>query len=502
MRYVGAFSLVAGSLMGSALLPECASAQSNPYALDRLFLMPSDKQPVYQVLSFTNETEVANYYGVGSYQAQLASDFFAGYTGNSATMLFTRYPELSARAHLYGADISDLTLAQLQAINGTLTITSQGYNFSGSVNLSGVSSFEAAAAAIQNDLNQTLPTAAVTTGTIAPVSVSFTGSISKLLLTVTAVSSGNIQVGSIISGRGIPPGAQITSQVNGTPGSAGVYGLFVPEGTVSSEAMTETYGVLSVNPASSGTVNDGEQVTGAGVAPLTAIESKLSSSAAGSTWLVNLAQTVAIRESMTMTAAPLSVVYTSVTGQTANRAYFSIQQNGDFNFDSASTTYAGGGAAKALGLTKVSGAFNSSPGQIVTSASAWMNNFVATKSDQFYSFQSAWDPKGATPPREQAALDAWAQSKGGQYTYVENWSANTPPIVDSLEPSAEEQPFAATGAAVPEPSTWAMALLGYSGLGLARHVGGRRRVRPAFEFSRRKASSLRTLIPRANVWIQ
>ena len=62
MRYVGAFSPVAASLIGSTLLGECANAQSNSYALDPLLLMPSDKQPLY------------------------------------------------ARAHAYGANISDMTL--------------------------------------------------------------------------------------------------------------------------------------------------------------------------------------------------------------------------------------------------------------------------------------------------------------------------------------------------------------------------------------------------------
>ena len=120
--------------------------------------------------------------------------------------------------------------------------------------------------------------------------------------------------------------------------------------------MTESYGVLTVGSVSSGTVADGEQVTDASgqVIPDTAIESNLSGSGAGSTWLVNNALTVS-SENMTMTAAPLSVDYTAITGDTANRGYFSIQQNGDFNFDSASLTYATGSAAAALGLTQAAG---------------------------------------------------------------------------------------------------------------------------------------------------
>ena len=57
--------------------------------------------------------------------------------------------------------------------------------------------------------------------------------------------------------------------------------------------MTETYGVLTVGSASSGTVAIGQQVTGTGVLPCTAIEANLSGSGAGSTWVVNKTQTVA-----------------------------------------------------------------------------------------------------------------------------------------------------------------------------------------------------------------
>jgi hypothetical protein len=462
MRYVAAIPLVAASLIASVSLPECANAQSNPYSLDRLFLMPSFDQPLYQILSFNNETEVANYYGATSYQAHLASDFYANGGAGSATMLFTRYPEGGARAHLYGANISNMTLQQLQATNGSISLTSQGYAYSGSVNLTGVSSFSAAASAMTKALDQTLPVAAVTTGSsITPVTVSFTGSIKNLLLDVKSVSSGSIQIGSIVSGHGIPANAQIISQQSGTPNGAGVYSLFVSGGTISTETMTSSYGKLTIGSTSSGAVQIGQNVTGSGIARLTAIEANLSGSGAGSTWLVNNAQTVA-GENMTMTGAPLYVEYLTVTGKTANRAWFEIQQEANYMWNSSSISTATGAAAASLGLTQAEGALASSPGQIVTTASAWMNNFINNESDQFYSFQSAYNTKSSIPPGEQSALEAWAQSTDGRYSYLEGWSANTPPIVDSLNSAAAPIPGA------PEPSTWALILLGFAGLGFAQ----------------------------------
>ena len=255
---------------------------------------------------------MANYYGATSKEASLANEFFAGYGGTSATMLFTRYGG-ERRPHLLGANISNLTLNQLQSISGSLAITFQGYTYSGPINLSGVESFKAAASAIQTTLNSDLQVAAVTAGSsIAPVSVSFTGSVNGELLQVTSVSSGSIELGAKISGPGIAAGSQIVTQLEGTPGGAGLYALFAGTGTVSSETMTETYGVLTVGAVTSGTVAVGQEVTGAGVLPYTAIDGNLSGSGPGSTWLVDNAQTVA-GENLTMTAAPLSVLLGWIT---------------------------------------------------------------------------------------------------------------------------------------------------------------------------------------------
>ena len=117
-----------------------AGTYTSPYALDRLFLETSSVTPGFEVLSFNSVTAVANFYGVSSAEAGLATQFFAQY-GAAANMLFARYPVGGNRAHLFGADVSNLTLQQLQAINGPISITSQGYLFSGSVNLSGVDKF-------------------------------------------------------------------------------------------------------------------------------------------------------------------------------------------------------------------------------------------------------------------------------------------------------------------------------------------------------------------------
>ena len=433
MRYARAFPLAGACLIGSASLLGTAYAQSDPYELDRLFLTSNDWVPVGEVLSFSSATAVANYFGAGSNPANLATEFYDDYNSSDgpANMLFARLPALPARAHLYGAYITDPQLANIQKIDGTLAITSEGYNYKGTVNLSGATSFKDAATDIRDALNKKLPVAAVTTGSsIAPVSVSFTGSISYGNLAVSSVSSGTIQIGSYISGAGIPSGAQITSQISGTPGGAGDYGLFVREGTISSEAMTDNYGVLTVGSVSSGTVAIGQQVTngsrgsGNNIASHTAIEDYLGGGAgAGSMWVVDKAQTVT-SENMTMTGAPLSVAYRAIKGDNGEKfGYFFIQQWPNFNFSSSTLTYATGSAAAPLFLADGSGAFLSSPGLVVQPGSAFcpvencvsdatfMTDLIDAGYNQWSTFQTTYDPKAATPPGEQSALE----DMGGVY---------------------------------------------------------------------------------------
>jgi hypothetical protein len=200
MRHACVFPLVAVSIVAAIGYSECAYAQTNPYALDRLFLDPSNVIPFNEVLSFNSVTEVENYFGLRSIEAHLANDFFAGYTGSSANMLFARFVPGAGRARLYGGNVSGLSLAQLQTINGALSITSQGYTFSTQVNLAHATSLSSAAYQIQSALDAVQPTVATTMGSyITPASASFTGSIKGGLMDVTAVSGGPIAIGGVVT---------------------------------------------------------------------------------------------------------------------------------------------------------------------------------------------------------------------------------------------------------------------------------------------------------------
>ena len=434
----------------SAPTTDPAGTYSSPYALNRLFLEPDNTTPGTSVLSFNSATAVANYYGATSMQASLANQFFAGYGGTSATMLFTRYQPLGGeRPHLLGANIGNLTLSQLQSINGSLSITFEGATDSGSVNLSGVASFSAAANAIQNALNSNLPVEAVTAGSsITPVSVSFSGFVWNDYLQVTSVSSGTVQLGAQISGPGVlSTSGEIINQLNGTPGGAGLYAFFGPAGNTSTETLTESYGVLTVGSVTSGAVAVGQEVAGTGVAPVTAIDGNLSGSGPGSTWVVNNAQTV-VGENMTMNATPLGVALVSVVGATENSDYFKIQPNGSFGYDHnpSSLSYMSGTAAAALGLTQASGAVDSTPGGAEPSPAAFMNNLVQNENGQFGSFQMYGIVQQG--PDIQDSMAAWAQSTGGLYTFSSQ-VPTTPPAGSSLPTTDPAGTYSLAGASAP-----------------------------------------------------
>ena len=98
-------------------------------------------RPTTSVLSFNSATAVANYYGAtssGSLPGERILCRLQRHFRDNAVHAIWHWMR---RPHLLGANISNLTLNQLQSISGSLAITFQGYTYSGPINLSGVESF-------------------------------------------------------------------------------------------------------------------------------------------------------------------------------------------------------------------------------------------------------------------------------------------------------------------------------------------------------------------------
>jgi hypothetical protein len=117
-----------------------------------LFLTTSTRVPVGSVQRFTAQAQVAAFFGATSTEANLAAIYFAGYDNSSlkpSAMLFVQYASAAVAGYLRSAPLS-VTIAQLQALSGALTLTINGTTVtSGTISFSGVTSFSNAAAAIQ-----------------------------------------------------------------------------------------------------------------------------------------------------------------------------------------------------------------------------------------------------------------------------------------------------------------------------------------------------------------
>ena len=77
----------------------------------------------------------------------------------------------------------------------------------------------------------------IVSGTAISSTASFTASIATTVMTVTAVASGSIQAGQVITGTGVTAGTYIVNQLTGTAGSTGTYTVSASQ-TVSSTTIT------------------------------------------------------------------------------------------------------------------------------------------------------------------------------------------------------------------------------------------------------------------------
>lgn len=137
------------------------------------------------------------------------------------------------------------------------------------------------------------PNAASVTGSIAAGTGSVTGSIADNILTVTAVGSGSLPVGAILSGSGVASGTQIVKQITGTAGGIGTYAVSIAEQTVASTTISATFGTLTVTAVSSGVLAVGSVLAGSGVTAGTTIRQLGTGTGGAGTYIVDLTQTAA-----------------------------------------------------------------------------------------------------------------------------------------------------------------------------------------------------------------
>lgn len=133
--------------------------------------------------------------------------------------------------------------------------------------------------------------AASVTGAIAAGSASVTGSIDDNTLTVTAVSSGTLYPGATISGTNVTAGTTILRQLSGTPGGIGVYVVSIGQQTVASTTISASHGVLTVSAVGSGALGVGDVLSGSGVTAGTTITALGTGTGGTGTYIVDKSQT-------------------------------------------------------------------------------------------------------------------------------------------------------------------------------------------------------------------
>lgn len=135
------------------VLPGVIGTGGDGLQLSGLFLTNNVRVPIGSVMSFANQATVASYFGAMSAEASLATVYFAGYDGKTqapAAMLFYQYASAAVGAYLRGGSLAGMTLTQLKALTGTLTVSVAGTPItSSSISLTAATSFSNAATIIQ-----------------------------------------------------------------------------------------------------------------------------------------------------------------------------------------------------------------------------------------------------------------------------------------------------------------------------------------------------------------
>src|SRR5271165_4214649 len=182
------------SIPASALadiIPGVLGAGGNPLALNAVFLTYDTSIPIGTVQPFASAMDVSDWFGPNAAETLLANVYFAGFTNCTAlpaTLNFAQFNTANVAAYLRGGSVAAYTLAELNALSGTITVTINGQvNVSAAINLSGATSFTNAATLIQTGLQS--------------ATAIFSGTASQTLGVVTIAStvSGSLAIGDVLN---------------------------------------------------------------------------------------------------------------------------------------------------------------------------------------------------------------------------------------------------------------------------------------------------------------
>ena len=413
-----------------SVIPSVASAGGTALVENGLMLTTSYRVPTGTVQSFVTAAAVGAFFGLGSAEYAKALLYFGSFANASqypATLLVAQWTPAATNAWLKSGPVNGLTIAQLAAITGSLTVTVDGYARTiASLNLSAATSYSSAATILQTAFNTSLPAGGVSAasgGTIASVSTTFSGQISGNVLTVTSAPTNPLVVGAIIT-VGATAGTQIEAQLSGTTGGIGTYAVQTAQLVASGTAFTATYGTLTLTGSNaSGTFSVGQTLTGGTTTAGTQITALGTGIGAAGTYYVSPSQTVSAA-TITGTGSAVTVVYDSTSGS------FFINSGVMVGGAPSTITQASGTAAAPLFLTTATGA-TQSQGAAAMTPGTYMTNLTAV-TQNWASFFTLFDPDGgsANGPTQKLLFSQWTSQQNNRYAYLA-WDTDVSPTISS-----------------------------------------------------------------------
>lgn len=132
--------------------PGVIDSGGNPLALNGVILSQSAYIPTDSAQSFASASAVSDFFGPSSTEYALAQTYFLGFDNSTikpGRMFFAPYVAAARAAWLQSGSLLGMTLAQLQALSGVVTVTVNGVvKSTTSVNLATATSFSNAATMI------------------------------------------------------------------------------------------------------------------------------------------------------------------------------------------------------------------------------------------------------------------------------------------------------------------------------------------------------------------
>lgn len=405
-----------------AVNPSVLSAGGNAVTLNGLMLTKNPFVPIGSIQQFPNALAVGSYFGLSSIEFALATTYFNGYEGATVlpgNLLFAQYPTAPVSAYLRGGSVSAMTLTQLQALSGSLSVTINGtVETASSISLSAATSFSNAAEII----GQALGIEGVTQGTVtASIGGTFTATATTAkVLTVSAVLTGSLQVGDVVSGtdgaNSLPAATTIVAQLTGTPGGIGTYTISAATtpSNMTSTTVTSLSKTLNVTVDSAAVISSGDILSGSGITTGTFVVSQISGTTGGvGLYNISTAQTVA---SETVTVFSPAVIYNSTMGA------FVIFSS---TIGVASTIgFASGTLANSLNLTSILGAVTSQ-GAIEETPSVFMNTLIGV-TQNWAGFMTIFDPDSGSGNANKLLFSQWTNSTNDRYFYAA-WDTDITP---------------------------------------------------------------------------